>query len=144
MKIDRRWRIGFQGKAIWKRLDQSESIRTSRLAQTLRADKSCSVPDRHRRNHADSGFIGIWSSSDFAGFFQQEISLGCLRCRLFHHRAVRFSGTDLADQACRQVQHRKSDSILSADRNHHRHTARRNLHRRILSLILEQNYSSIN
>ena len=96
------------------------------------------------RSHADSGFIGIWSSSDLAGFLQQKISLGGLRCRLFHHCAIRFSGTDPIDPACRQVQHRKSDSILSADRNHHRHTARRNLHRRILSLILEQNYSSIN
>lgn len=132
MKIDRRWRIGFQGKAIWKRLDQSESIRTSRLAQTLCADESCSVPDRHRRNHADSGFIGIWSSSDLAGFFQQKISLGGLRCRLFHHCAIRFSGPDPIDPACQKIQLRKSDSVLPADRNHHRHTARRNLHRRIL------------
>ena len=125
-------------------LDRPESIWSSCLAQTLRADESSSIPDRHRRSHADSGFIGIWSSSDLAGFLQQKISLGGLRCRLFHHRVIRFSGTDLADQACRQVQHRESDAVLSADRNHHRHTARWNLHRRILSLILEQNYSSIN
>ena len=113
-------------------LDRPESIWSSRFAQTLCADKSCSVPDRHRRNHADSGFIGIWSSSDLAGFLQQKISLGGLRCRLFHHCAVWVSGTDLADQACRQVQHRESIPVLSADRNHHRHTARRDLHRRIL------------
>ena len=113
-------------------LDRPESIWSSRFAQTLRADESCSVPDRHRRSHADSGFIGIWPSSDLAGFFQQKISLGCMRCRLFHHCAIRFSGTDPIDPACRKVQYRKSVPVLSADRNHHRHIARWNLHRRIL------------
>ena len=114
-------------------LDRPESIWSSHLAQTLRADESSSVPDRHRRSHADSGFIGIWPSSDLAGFFQQKISQGCMRCRLFHHCAIRFSGTDPIDPACRKVQYRKSDPVLSADRNHHRHTARRNLHHRILN-----------
>lgn len=113
-------------------LDRPESIWSSRLARTLRADESSSVPDRHRRSHADSGFIGIWSSSDLAGFLQQKISLGGLRCRLFHHCAIRFSGTDPIDPACRKVQYRKSVPVLSADRNHHRHIARWNLHRRIL------------
>ena len=55
-----------------------------------------------------------------------------LWCRLFHHCAIRFSGTDPIDPACRKVQYRKSVPVLSADRNHHRHTACRNLHRSVL------------
>ena len=116
-------------------LDRPESIWSSRFAQTLRADESCSVPDRHRRSHADSGFAGVWSSSDLAGFFQQKISPGCMRCRLFHHCAVRAFRTDLADQACRKVQHRKSNPVLSADRDHHRHTARGDLYHGILNYL---------